>query len=30
MLSPYWIKSLFVAVKECDPKFTSSLEAEWQ
>lgn len=29
-LYPYWSKSLLAAVMECDPKFTSSLEAEWR
>jgi methyl-accepting chemotaxis protein/hemoglobin-like flavoprotein len=29
-LYPYWINSLLAAVKECDPKHTPDLEAEWR
>lgn len=29
-LYDYWINSLLKSVKECDPKITPSLEAEWK
>lgn len=29
-LYPYWIDSLVATVKECDPKFTTTLEREWR
>jgi hemoglobin-like flavoprotein len=29
-LYPFWINSLLKAIKECDPEYTPTLEAEWR